>query len=92
MCYSSFRCLQVAVEVVGMDDVSKERKIEEKEEHKDLPEERISWMNGEGDKNIKKIVREIARQQGEESFTKDRENFLGTGTVDGVEYCNESED
>jgi len=30
------------VEVVGMDDVSKERKIEEKEEHKDLLEERIT--------------------------------------------------
>jgi len=49
-------------------------------------------MNGKRDKDTKKIIREIAREQGEDSFTKGRENFLGTGTVDGVEYCNEFED
>lgn len=70
MLYAALCCSQVAVEVVGMDDVSKERKIEDKEEHKDLPEERITWMIGKRDKDTKKIDRVIASEPGEDNFTK----------------------
>lgn len=69
MLYAGLCCSQVAVEVVGMDDVSEERKIEDKEEHKDLPEERITWMNGKRDKDTKKIDKVIASEPGEDSFT-----------------------
>ena len=49
-------------------------------------------MNGRRDKDPMKIFREVASEPGEDSFIKSRENFLETGTVDDVEYCNEFED